>query len=241
MELRWHRLGWAVLLLAVAGCEGQRRDFDETPSTAQTTSPAPPAAEVPTTPGARRLPSALEKAEDASEDVQDEIKDADWDDAAEKTRKLQMLSDSLRQAGIAAAEVSAYDSAVAALAQGVQSRDRVAAGIAANKVNRLVLGMMADYEVEVPIEVRQMKVDNRDVVYRAAAGEWGEAEKAVERMRSNYQKVQAQVAQRDANLDARVRSAIEQLGTAVQQKNEAALTTAAERVHDELEAVEGAF
>lgn len=241
MVLRWNRLGWAVLLLAFVGCERGPRDFEETPSTTQTTSPAPPAAEVPTTPGARPLPSVLEEAEELSEEVQEEVRDSDWDDAAEKTRKLQALSDSLRQAGIAAEKVSKYDSAVATLAEQVQRRDRTRAGLAANSVNRAVLEMEADYGVDVPIEVRQMAVDNRDVVFRAAEGEWGEAQKAVERLRSNYGKVQAQVAQKDADLDARVRSAIDELDAAVKARDEASLTSASEKVRNELGAVEGAF
>lgn len=241
MVLRWYTLGSTVLLLAAVGCEGQQRDFEEMPGTTQTTSPAPPAAEVPTTTGARRLPSALEKAEDAAEDVQEDIREADWDDATEETRKLQSLSASIRQAGVPEAQVSAYDSAVMMLAENVQRRDQVGAGVAANSVERAVLRMMAEYQLEVPVEVRHMAVENRDVVYRAAAGEWGEAEKAVERLRSNYDKVAAQVAQRDANLDARVRSAIEQLDAAVKQRDGNAISATSDRVRNELKAVEGAF
>lgn len=241
MVLRWYSMGLAVMILAVAGCEGQQREFEEAPAASQRTANAPPAAEVPTTPGMRALPDVLERAEDISEDVQEDIAEGDWEDAAKKTNQLQALADSIRQTGAPAAEVSAYDSAVAELAREVQSRDQVGAGLAANSANRAVLSMMSAYQVEVPVEVGYMEVDVRDVVYHAAADQWGEAEKAVEDMKSNYAKVQAHVAQKDSGLDNKIRAEIAQLGTTVAQKNAAATNAAAKKVNDLIDDVEDTY
>lgn len=241
MVLRWNTIGWVAAVALLAGCEGQPRDFEELVVTEEAETPAPPAAEVPAGEEAREIPEILEKAEKTSVDLQDEIMDEDWDDAEEKTRELQSLSDSIRATGAPAAEVSAYDSAVAELAQKVERRDQVAAGMAANSVNRAVIEMMDDFRAEVPVEVRELAVETREITYRAAAGEWDAATRGVETLKSNYGSVQGRVAQRDADLDGRVRGSIDELERAVAAKDPEAVKEAAKKVHDEVDKVIDAF
>lgn len=240
MVLRWYSMGLAVMILAVVGCEGTPRDFEET-SAAKTTTTAPPAAEVPATTGKRALPKVLEKAEEASEDVQEDIAKAKWDDAAKETQKLRAMTDSIKQTGAPAAMVSAYDSAVTALAENVQRRDQIGAGLAANAASRAVIAMMADYQVKVPVEVGYMDVDARDVEYHAMADKWSAAEQSVADLRSNYAKVQAHVAQKNASLDNQIRTEIEQLSAAVTQKDAAAVRAAADKLRDEIDDIEDTY
>ncbi len=235
--LRWQSIGFAATILVIAGCEGTEARFEET-ARGPDTAAAPPAAELPAT---REMPKVIEKAEDLSQDVQSDIGDGDWDDAAEKTRELRALSDSLKQTGAATAEVTAYDSAVAKLAQNVESRDRVEAGLAANDANRAVLAMMATYSPKVPVEVGYMEAATRDVVYHAEGADWSAAEKAIKDLNSNYSSVQAHIARQDSSLNADIKTNIEQLDAAVTQKNVAAVRDAAEKVMDDVDEVEDKY
>jgi hypothetical protein len=239
MVLRWQSIGFAVTILAIAGCKGQQGEFRETSGTSGTTA-APPAAEVPTT-STRAMPAVLERAEEASEDVQNDIGKAKWDDAAKETRKLQALSDSLKMTGASAADMTAYDSAVASLAKNVESKNQIGAGLAANEASRAVISMMSAYPVKVPVEVGYMDVDARDVVYRAQGADWSGAEKAVKDLQMNYTKVQSHVAQKNANLDQKIRTEIEQLNSAVTQKNAAAVKDASTKVLDEIDNIEKTY
>jgi hypothetical protein len=154
---------------------------------------------------------------------------------------MQALSDSLKMVGAPAANLTTYDTAVASLAKNVQSQNQLGAALAANEASRAVIGMMATYSVKVPVQVGYMDVDARDVAYRAAGGDWAGAEKAMKDLSTNYTAVQAHVAQKDASLDTRIKTEIEQLGTAVTQKNAAGVKTASARVLDEIKHIEKTY
>lgn len=232
-------MGLAVLVLTAVGC-GEQRDFEETSAAGESTS-APPAAEQPAESGARTLPKVLQEAEKTSQDVQDHIGDAKWDDATKETRKLEELADSMRMANIPANQLSAYDSAVAELAQRVQNHDQVGAGLAANEASRTVVTMMADYPVEVPVAVGYMAADARDVIYHTAQDRWSDVEKSATDLRTNYSKVKAHVAEKDADLDRKISAELDQLDAAVGQKNASSARDAANKVRDEIRKIEHTY
>lgn len=239
--MRWYSMGLIASILVIAGCEGQQGRFEE-PS-AEGVPGAPPAAEAPgrAAPTAGAVPEPLEKAEETSEEVQEEIVKGDWDDATEKTQQLQVLSDSLKQIGAPANDVAMYDSAVTSLATGVQSRDQMAAALAANEVNRATLSMMESYSPRVPVAVGFMGVNARDALYHAQGGDWTKAEQAAKELSSNYSKVQPQVAQQDAEVDRKVQAGIEQLTAAIGQKNVAGVNTASSQILDQIDDIEDVY
>jgi hypothetical protein len=241
MVLRWHAIGVAVTVVAIAGCKGEAGRFEE-PAGGAAAPAAPPTAEVPArAPTARALPPVIEKAEEVSEDVQDDIAKDKWDDASKKTMELRALSDSLKQTGAPPASVTTYDSAVATLAKNVESKNRVGAGLAANEASRAVISMMSGYSVKVPVEVGYMDVDARDVAYHAEAGDWSAAEKSAKDLQTNYTKVQPHGAQKNTGLDQKVRTEVEQLTAAVTQKNMAAVSDASKKVLDEIDNIERTY
>lgn len=244
MVMRWNSIGFAATILVIAGCKGNQANVEQTGQTPATTT-TPPAAEVPaTTPGATTtaaMPKAIEHAEDISEGIQSDIAKGKWDDVTKKTAHLQALSDSLKTTGASTADMTAYDTAVATLAKDVSSKDQLGAAMAANEANRATYSMMATYSPKVPVQVGYMDVDTRDAVYRAMGADWSGAEKAVKDLSTSYSAVQAHVVQKDPNLDQKVRTGIDQLTTAVGQKNTTAVSDAAKELLDDVDKIEHTY
>lgn len=241
--MRWHAIRLSAAILVIAGCKGQQGKFEE-PSASGRTTGAPPAAEAPANRAALpagAIPKPLEEAEETSEEVQEDIAKAKWQDASKKTQQLQMLSDSLKQIGAPAADLTTYDTAVASLAKNVQAQNQMGAALAANEVSRAAISMMTPYNPRVPVAVGYMDVDARDVIYHAQGADWTKAEQAAKDLASNYSQVQAHVAQHKPDLDRTMRTQIEQLTAAVNSKNAGAARTSAGQILDEIDNIERTF
>lgn len=242
MVLRWQSIGLIAAILMLAACEGTEQRMEEASRATgvgdTTAAETPPAAEVRE---ARAMPSSIERAMELSEEIHSDLEDNDWDAAAEKTRELQSLSGSLRQTDAPTADVTRFDSAVGTLAEGVASRGKVAAGLAASEVHRAAVSMAAAYSPEVPAAVGNMESATWDLVYHSEAGDWAKAEEVLGTLEGHYSRVRAHVAQRDQELARKVDTELEALRRAVVGKDLNAVREAADKVEDEIDDIEDTY
>jgi len=110
-----------------------------------------------------------------------------------------------------AREIAGYDVALDSLISQLSRQDRPASLQAANRLSRAIVGIMANYDVTVPVQVGYLDVAGRDVIYAAEAGRWQDASAAAAELRANYAGVGTHVAGKDSTLDRRVRQQFSQL------------------------------
>src|SRR5690625_114758 len=235
MALRWPSIGLVAAILAITACEGTERTVAEASDmrTIEETT-AEPTPEVTESPTARTMPTAIERAEDLTIEIQPKIERTDWDDAENKAEELRQLSTSLAQTDAPTAEVAAFDSAVNTLAANITNRDKIAAGLAAGDAQRAALAMAAAYSPEVPVAVGYMEVATWDLTYHSEAGDWSEAANDLEELEKQYGKVQAHLTQRDRDLAKKVEEEIEKLRTAIAEEDEHEAKKKAKEIRDHL-------
>ena len=191
-------------------------------------------------PQTRAVPSALVVSEGLAEDIQADLETRNWTMARTKGAELQTNRSALR-AVLQAREIAGYDVALDSLISQLSRQDRPASLRAANRLSRAITGIMANYDVTVPVQVGYLDVAGRDVIYAAEAGRWQDASAAAAELRANYAGVGTHVAGKDSTLDRRVRQRLSQLEGAVAAKSAVRVHAIATALLDDVDLVERTY
>ncbi len=241
-------LSLICLAAALAGCgggggspgQGSGGNAQAGAATQDTAAPAARQA-TPAATDSAGVPAAMEQAEGLAEDAQDDIPAGRWSAAGSKVSQLQGLRSQLTSAGAATGDVDAFASAVDSLASAIGRRARFPALTAANRVSRLLNGMMASYPTKVPIAVAYMDVAGRDVLYHAQQGQWTAANDAVSEVRHNYTSVADHVKAADAQLDSTVIGELDRMQRAIASKDASTATSLANRLLEDVDRIEKTY
>jgi hypothetical protein len=224
-----------VLALGLAGCKGkEQRQAAEDSTAARSDSNGAPSAPI-------ALPHAVETAEAEAEDIQADIDQGAWPAAEAKLAVLRSLADSLAAQGVPGPRRAAFGSALDTLSAVIVARSKAYALAAANRVSRIVTGMMAEYPTKVPSAVTYMDVAGRDALYDVQQSLWSEAAAAALELGRNYAAVEAHVQARDSTLDRRVTSEIQQLQDAVGARSRGGAAKLAQALLDDVDLIEQTY
>jgi len=231
-------LAMVVTMVGVGGCSGDRAAKTETAGT-----------------GAE---SGLAlRVEGLAEDVQTDLDSGAWAASAEKLRQLRASRDStvlaLRGArgagggdagpsfGIGPPDPDAFSAAIQALEEAIARRDRLAGLMAANRVSRTLLPLLAAGPGRVPVAVSALDVAIRDVEYAAESGNWTAAAAMIDEADSVYAKVREHVAGKSPGLDATVRERIASLRWGLHAHDAHATRPAVDALLEDVDRIEATY
>lgn len=223
-----------VTSLVVYGCrKSEEERYEAQP-------PVEPATErTPSTTAA--VPPVLQQAEELTEDIQDTINAGNWSGALKMLTRLQTSSTQLRTTHGKAHEVAMFDSALSSLAQGVKSRNRLAADTSANRAAFAAVTMMASYHPRVPVAVGFMDVSARDAMYKAELNDWKGVDHATSELDKHYGSVSGHVRSRNPSLDTSLKSQMEALKRAAKSKNMNQVKTASMAILEQVDRIEQTY
>jgi len=191
-------------------------------------------------PQTRPVPTALVAAEGLAEDIQADLEAGNWTLARTKVADLETHRSALR-ALLRPGKIAGYEVALDSLISQLRRQDRPASLQAANRLSRAIVGLMADYDVTVPVQVGYLDVAGRDVIYAAEAGRWQDASAAARELRANYAAVGTHVAGTNQTLDRRLRQRLSELDQAVAAKNAVRVRAIATALLDDVDLVEQTY
>src|SRR2546427_5965400 len=124
--------------------------------------------------------------------------------------RLQKNRSDLR-AVLQAQRIAGYGVALDSLISQLSRQNRPASLQSANRLSRAIVGVMANYDVTVPVQVGYLDVAGRDVIYAAETGRWQDASAAAAELHTNYAGVSTHVAGKDRTIDVRLRQRLSEL------------------------------
>jgi len=191
-------------------------------------------------PQARAAPAALVRAEGLAEDIQADLEAGNWTMARTRTAELQTNRPALR-AVLRPRKLAGYEAAADSLSAMLSREDRPAALQWANRVSRAIVGIMANYDLTVPIQVGYLDVAGRDVIYAAEGARWQDAAAAARELSANYAGVGPHVARTDQTLDRRFRQRLREVDRAVAAKDAVRVRAIATALLDDVDLVEQTY
>lgn len=186
------------------------------------------------------VPPAVVAAEGLAEDIQADLTARNWPMARTKLADLQTNRPKLH-AVLPAQESAGYEVALDSLISQVGRQDRPASLQSANRMSRAIVGMMANYDVTVPVQVGYLDVAGRDVIYAAETGRWQDASAAAAELRANYARVGTHLAGKDQTLDRRFRQRLGELDRAVAAKSAVRVRAIATALLNDVDLVERTY
>jgi|SRR5712664_342573 len=185
-------------------------------------------------------PRSLVVAEGLAEDIQADLDARNWTMARTRLAELEKNRVALQRV-LPARDIAGYGVTLDSLISQLGRLERLPALESANRLSRAIVGLMAKYDVTVPVQVGYLDVAGRDAIYAAETGRWQDASAATEELRANYAGVGTHVAAKDSTLDRRVRQQLSQLDRAVAAKSAVRVRAIATALLEDVDLVEQTY
>lgn len=186
----------AVGLMGSVACSREA----SAPLSQQAATPAPPAQTIP---AADRPPAQLAQVSDAAAALFDAAFASDWPSVIDRQQELTNAASSLPAPMPRADIASQLDTRVAWLGRHVADKQRVETMDDANAVTRAAAELSAEYQTDVPYEVKMLEDDGRQLELGIASGRIQTLTRASTDLRSTWNRIEPTVERRGRIDDAR--------------------------------------
>jgi hypothetical protein len=189
----------AALAIGLMGSIACSREGSAPPSHQAATPPPSPQ----TIPAADRPPAQLAEASDAAAAVFDAAFASDWPSAGERLQQLTDAASSLPSPMPKADIASQLDTRVAWLGRHIADKQRVETMDDANAVTRATAELSAEYQTDVPYEVKMLEYYGRQLELGIASGRIQTLTRASTDLRSTWNRIEPAIERRGRIDDAR--------------------------------------